>query len=378
MNKKTIHIKALDTLFFRDGKPFFMGAETWADTLFPPLPSVLYGALRSTYLFQHENMTLEAMEIATKAFRITNIYLVLENENTTDEMNPDVAFPFPCDLIKFKNEDAPEYLQFVSTNTAITSASTKMLLQSPSKEKADDGNGKFVLNRTAFQSYLRNKPIASCENLSAYMISESKIGIARDKFSRTTSGEAQGNLYRVGMHRLEQWDNENQLRIAVEFENLDIDNQGFMRLGGEGKTASYYMAANYDYGKNIAENVNSDTIKVYLATPALFNYDKSLKNYIPDWIQKGSFKNRSFILQTCAIGKSINVGGFDMAANNGKGQPKIMYKAVPAGSVYYLKTNSVEMAKQLALLIQNQGSVYEQENEFGKQGFGKIYVASKQ
>lgn len=45
-----IDIKPLDTLFFRDGKPFSMGDNDWADGIFPPHPSVFYGALRSAYI----------------------------------------------------------------------------------------------------------------------------------------------------------------------------------------------------------------------------------------------------------------------------------------------------------------------------------------
>ena len=48
-----IKIDAIDTLFFKDGKPFSMGDETWADGIFPPPPSVIYGALRSIYFSEH-------------------------------------------------------------------------------------------------------------------------------------------------------------------------------------------------------------------------------------------------------------------------------------------------------------------------------------
>ncbi len=32
-----------------------MGENTWPDTVFPPYPSVIYGALRSTYFANHIN-----------------------------------------------------------------------------------------------------------------------------------------------------------------------------------------------------------------------------------------------------------------------------------------------------------------------------------
>jgi CRISPR type III-B/RAMP module-associated protein Cmr3 len=41
-----------DTLFFRDGRPFSMGTETWATSIFPPYPSTVYGAIRSWLIFE--------------------------------------------------------------------------------------------------------------------------------------------------------------------------------------------------------------------------------------------------------------------------------------------------------------------------------------
>jgi CRISPR-associated protein Cmr3 len=48
-----VALNAFDTLFFRDGKPFSMGEETWANGLFPPPLSVVYGALRTAYFSEH-------------------------------------------------------------------------------------------------------------------------------------------------------------------------------------------------------------------------------------------------------------------------------------------------------------------------------------
>ena len=44
-----ISIKPFDCLFVRDGKPFSMGDEVWASGIFPPPPSVVYGALRTAW-----------------------------------------------------------------------------------------------------------------------------------------------------------------------------------------------------------------------------------------------------------------------------------------------------------------------------------------
>ena len=51
-----LKIKPFDTLFFRDAKPFNMGSDTWAEYLFPPLPSTLYGAIRSFLIFYYGSL----------------------------------------------------------------------------------------------------------------------------------------------------------------------------------------------------------------------------------------------------------------------------------------------------------------------------------
>jgi len=45
-----LRINPFDTFFFRDGKPFTMGDDSWADGIFPPSPSVIYGALRTAWI----------------------------------------------------------------------------------------------------------------------------------------------------------------------------------------------------------------------------------------------------------------------------------------------------------------------------------------
>ena len=78
-----IEIEALDTLFFRDGKPFSMGEEVWADGVFPPSPSVIYGALRSAYFANNSNELDRANESddPTSNLEITSIYYRFKNAN---------------------------------------------------------------------------------------------------------------------------------------------------------------------------------------------------------------------------------------------------------------------------------------------------------
>ncbi|MEN3045343.1 MAG: type III-B CRISPR module-associated Cmr3 family protein, partial [Candidatus Hydrothermales bacterium] len=73
------------------------------------------------------------------------------------------------------------------------------------------------------------------------------------------------------------------------------------------------------------------------------------KGWIPRWINEktliGDFEGIQLKLIACVVGKYVRVGGWDIA----RGEPKPMYKAVPAGSVYYFRVlngKSIEEVKK--------------------------------
>ena len=89
---KFISIKANDTLFFRDGRPFSMGDDSFASSIFPPPPSVIYGALRTAYMSNkcENGVDLNEWIPKTEALELTSI-LLHDKEN--------VYFPMPEDLL---------------------------------------------------------------------------------------------------------------------------------------------------------------------------------------------------------------------------------------------------------------------------------------
>ncbi len=354
MTKKTIHIEAIDTLFFRDGKPFSMGDDVWADGIFPPLPSVIYGALRSAFMFQQGITDPKKVITDTKDFKIQNIYLLV---------NEKPYFTMPLDLVKFKDNDENEAKKIYFLKRELLNLGSndkKEILYAPLRKKADELN-KGILANNRFVHYLNyNESQIFADTLTKFITSEPKIGIARDNTSRTTSGEAEGKMYRVNMQRLENTE-ESKVKIAVEYENLSLEDKGIIRLGGENKSV-FYKHIEQSKVPNFhlkPENLNSDILRVYLNTPAILE-----NGYCP----KAFLNSNDFELLTYAIGKPIFAGGFDMA----KQAPKPMYKAVPAGSVYYLKARNHQQAFEH--LYQN--NPFNEVEGFAEQGFGKFYIGT--
>ena len=347
-----IEIDPLDTLFFKDGKPFSMGEETWADGVFPPFPSSIYGALRSRYFSEHidefreqkKNGLLDTDKDPTYGLKI--ISMALRNNNG------DTFYAMPNDLLEKKEErDSSVYrLKIIDNKWPAHLNKNLHLLYAPDEDVYQNAEN-ALLNECDFADYLGNKENKfSFDTLDKYLDYEPKVGIARNRFSHAAES---GKLYRVGMRRLKG------LKIVVEFSGLELPETGFLKLGSEGKCATYSTS---EY-TNIKMPSVGEFFTCYLATPAIFN-NGWLPGDIDEQTLKGTIHGVEVRMITAATGKPLHIGGYDMKAR----RPKKMYKAVPAGSVYYFQLVSGKPDKLSDL------HVHSISDKLGNQGFGIAYV----
>ncbi|HWR31082.1 MAG TPA: type III-B CRISPR module-associated Cmr3 family protein [Negativicutes bacterium] len=337
-------LNALDTLFFRDGKPFSLGEETWADGIFPPPLSVLYGALRTAYLSEHiaDLQSANSDDDPTKRLKV-NYYAYLRSDG--------YYYPCPLDIVEKKerrDRNTPEYLMLKCVEktkehcSSLDCLNMTRLLQS--QEPVEDAIG--LIDEISLNEYLQNNsvPAKLCPT-HEYLKEEPKIGIGRNDLTRSSDD---GMLYRVGMKRL------SQTNLVIGYSGFDLLG-ALMRLGGEGKAVSVSVP---DQSPNIRkpENILGEYFKLYLATPAIFK----------DGWRPASEKIPGAELVTAVVGRPVYIGGFDMKPKNGKPPgPKSMRRAVPAGSVYYYR-GSIEKAAGLhATSISDYGS---------EQGYGIVYI----
>jgi len=353
-----IRINPLDTFFFRDGKPFDMGDESWADGVFPPSPSVIYGALR-TLFFAHNgklDLSKEKLDELTEDFRIRGIFLQIENI---------FYFPIPNDVVKNKETGQLSFLQLKDIPAYSSCKTNKMLYTSDISEEV-----KGLTSRINFKNILSKQNLNQVEaKEKGYLYKEAKVGIARNKTSKTSE---EGRLYRVEMQRLQE-----NTKIVVAFENLELPKKYISKIGGEGKTFSYELE-NIEIPENgfiecpSESEIENNTFRVCLTTPALFK-----NGWLPSWIDEntliGTFPKSTLKkstlkvkLLTTALGKPISLGGFDVK----NGQPKEMNKYVPAGSVYYFEI--LEGTYQEAIQAFHFKSISEYET--AKEGFGITYI----
>lgn len=332
-----IEIKALDTLFFRDGKPFTMGENHWTDSIFPPNLSTIYGAIRTAYfsenmeIFQslRNNKGLNTDKDPTKKLRITRMFYKI-----CKGANEGYYYNMPLDLVGLKDISDREmrneikrkkykvYPLKTKENKYISSNPLKCLLYFDEYVKAiSDG----LIHENEIVNYMKGvlNNIEVCR-ISDYICDEPKIGIGIDKSIGTSKDS---RLYRIDLKRLKD------IYLIVEFEGIDLKEKGVLKFGGEGKYASYkednfeIMPLELELDKLI-----ENRFKITLMTQAIFE-----NGWLPKDIDEKEFilKNNKFKTKLVAavVEKHTLVGGYDMANN----RPKPMLKAVPAGSTYFFE-----------------------------------------
>lgn len=352
----TISLQAYDTLFFGGGKPFNIGEDNRAQGIFPPAPSVLYGALQKHYLDHHPTEQTEAgIDALRKHLRIKNFCLELV---IADEPTP--LFPLPLDLMTYKDEQ--ELLAYrlgvesISSENNSLGASALLLAKDQDRvaEVIEDG----WLTKRQFQAYLANTPeTIRYEQLSDLLNQEYKVGMARNRLSFAAR---ENMLYAASMTRPATM--EDHLNILLEVTGKTIETASFSRFGAEGKFVNIRKRTDVAIP---LPTITDNRLKVILTTPCFFD-----AGAIPEWMQgvePFTGKGLKVNLVAAAIGKYQSIGGFDVK----KGQPKPMRRAVPAGSVYYLEC---EDAGALAETIHSKSIADKEKDQW--QGFGIAYVGN--
>lgn len=354
-----IRLSALDTLFFKDGKPFNKGDETWANGIFPPAPSVLYGALRSLYFTTNpaEIGKENTSQDVTKQLVINDIKIV-DNHGTYYVCPNDV-------VINKKNKEEVVLLKMQKTSTITSSCFNHHLY---SQEEVEDIDG-FLLQEDFEEDYLNGQEPLSFIKKEKLISLEPKVGIGRDDITRIAKD---GLLYRVGMIRLKN------IMIEVDFDLnnwiLDVGYKGFIKIGGEGKTCSFEVLAPSRINK--IDTISSDIFKIYIASPTIFNNHqiKTKKNgqaLFPNFLDEnfeGQWNGLKVKLLTAAVGKPKYIGGFDMK----KREPKPMLKMIPEGSIFYFKIlDNKQHFKPLSQPFKFIDNVQKE-----KEGFGLAYLAN--
>ena len=329
-----IKIQPLDTLFFRDGKPFTMGEDTYATSQKLPNASVFWGALFTDLLYR-ELVTIND----TPKLKIKGVYLY-------DSEKKNLLMPTPLDLFQNKDKkvvadkfELVENSRFGNDKMLHGRIEGAVLAQDSHVSLPEDT---FITSAAFWNNYLSVVQINNIDlQKTDFIKSYPKIGIGRNKGTRTVS---EGQLYRVNM---QEYASDWSFIVDISFDENTFPKSGIIRLGGEGKIAQYQIIQD-ELIKTLKEKIelqknaliDSEFFKLYFASPLIYKMD------IDTLFNVGDIQ-----LVSVVTGKSIEIGGFDYKER----KPKPMLKAYPSGSVFIchkpkgknLKDFEIHLTKQL-------------------------------
>lgn len=344
-------ITPLDTTFFRDGRAFTMGEDSdTLSTVFPPAPSVIYGALRTHYFSSNIAKLSQANTDTdpTKDLVIHDIYITIKGIP---------HYPMPLDT--YMDDKYLKLLQRIPINKCHKPTHTDFILQTDKTVKRTDGQYYF----SALDDYRNpsNFDALNHEAINIYdkLTSEEEIGIGR-KNKQTE----QGKLFRIPFTRWETVKNKvnmftfEQVKLVVVYDELHISS-GTLKLGGESKMAIIDIETNNCSNSHQLTVANGECYKLYFRTPAIFAEGALPKKLFCD--------NLGVKITAAAVGKPLFIGGWDIKANT----PKPTEQAVPPGTVYDVQVHCVE--KFIAFLNANPYSLrINNDVAYTKQGYGRF------
>ncbi len=371
-----IFIEPNDVLMFRDGKPFSGGDDHFARGFFPPTPSTIYGAIRSHIL------SIKSAEFESFKKGSDNISESIREEIGTPSRSGKMKireisiakiedgsivqyFPMPRDVVK--NRQREEKRLYIMSpceklrNVVMSDIDSNLnYLWQPIEYALENASG--YLSSMDMERYLTGEGFENnAEPIEAGKVFKTDIrtGIGRNRTKRAVE---KGRLYSVEYFRLNDG-----FGFAVEIENTSLlPEKGIIRLGGDGRSARYFPTSwGHIPFEKIKEKISkTKRFKILLITPAIFK-----KGWLFDWIdektKEGSICGVNLRLVGACVGRPVSVGGFDLAKN----LPKVMKRAVPAGSVYYFELKEGKVDSLFDNLWLN--SISDEKSE---EGFGIILI----
>ena len=371
-------LRPFDKLFIKDGRPLSLEDDSAASGLFPPPPSVLFGALRTAALAKAGAKPGESSD-PIHGGRLTGFAF-----SAVRGRKQQLYFPCPRDVVRTKMDKPTSpgaeeqalplpprrlHLRPVAQNqlTSYPIPGGQLLSDTAPQVEAVGG----YVSAVGLAAYLAGKTLNNEHLLAPEQLyeAEPKLGIGLDYTSGATK---EGLLYTMAMQRL---------RPGVE---LAVRTQGFgeltpvLRLGAEARAATAtdlpdltWPAVSPQTGRRIT---------LYLATPAVFK-----QGWLPDFLNaetmQGEAAGAKLRLLAASVGRYQTLGGWDIVAR----RPKPMRKAVPAGSVYHFAVEEGDFdaaalhGRALATAYAHAGradSPAPQQATYEQQGFGIAYLGT--
>lgn len=389
-------LQALDTQFYRDGRPFDAGTMSlWASSVFPPYPHTIYGGFRTAILARNSpHMNIRSITEDVKRvigdqdnFGSLAIRGPILASCSADETAFGSFFPCPRDLLQVKGYNefllvAPQDKDGQLTKFSNLSEPGVLPCLPPIPDVLEEC-ASMLFDKADMGSYLQGEAMKPKEADSLFR-REERLGIGLNYVSRTASNRL---LYNTAHVRMIEGDEMNG-GLLVEVDDIThgglLNRINELRLGGEGRVlrCREILGINWTGMREAVKKkiLDKGRFKFYLVTPGLFS------GWHPDFLKPsgavlegelpGSLLKVSLV--GACVGRSIPIGGFDIV----RGCPKKIERAVPAGSVYFLRFSDWDSWDQNTKELSTEQLVNNlffrplkaQDGEAWKEGFGTLLI----
>ena len=331
-----------DVLYLR-GNKMFGAAGSYGECMIPPWPSLAAGALRSALLVQDgiDLGRFAAGEAShpTVGKRDQPGTFALRDFQLARKVNQQIEtlHPLPADLhvskVSSNDQEVKDFVVRKLTPTSIapgveTSAKLSKLAVLATDTQAKPVNGLW-LTQAGFADYLAGQ-VPSQDTLvkpSQLWEIDQRVGVA---LSASTGSAEKGALFTseaVALHRDVGF-------LAVADGTAAMPEQGLLRLGGDGRSASYQVIEHQPTSPSTATLIENRRCRLILTTPGIF-----AQGWLPPGVScEGNsyhfdLQGVSGDLVCAALARASVVSGWDLARK----QPKAAERVAPAGSVYWLE-----------------------------------------
>lgn len=331
---RTLFIEPQDVWLFRDGRPFDAGSAHRAESMFPPSPIVLQGAIRSHQLVLKKIDLTNAKQIREtvgeslayngdlklKGLKLTGPFLARRKVDGSIER----LYPMPADAYQLRSEGF-KAASLRPRDPKLVCGTSSLLLRPDTDAGKPDESPRWLTK----------------EDLAKYFAGDVFEGIRADELYEKEN--------RFGIGRNEQWVVKQGMLYEAEFVRLhagvgllvEMDGYddagweaGLMQLGGESRAAHYETVNRVPMPSQPA--TLPSYFKIYFVSLAYFGNGVEPKT--KPW---KDFFGGEVQLETVAVRGYETLGGFDWAKDSNSHEahrPSRRY--VPAGSVYYFKSVS--------------------------------------
>lgn len=367
MSWKTVRIRPIDSVLFRDGRPFGteLGAQTAVSVPIPP-PGTIAGFLR-TLIGNRKGVDWDAVRNGYSEERVKGPLL---------QLNGKYVLPAPADAVVFEAEQEPqpctsthqtegenvaarrqksptiakarphELENGQGCNMPCFDCGLQPLLLSGVDERRKPASGYDLWEWDALKEWLLDKQPRSLRKIS-FPPAERRVHVA---INDTTLGSEESLLYTVEYRSYEMYDaergcmNEWSLIAQVETDLGRVEGTGV--LGGERRLAyveqldgSAWLTCPEEIRKAL---VKAQRVRMYLATPAVF-----ICGWKPGWLRKEKRGDGHALvgsppcvpqevklrLVAAAVPRRQAVSGWSLKQQG----PKPVKWCVPAGAVYFFE-----------------------------------------